>query len=115
MMKPFPGQLDEDEKVLNCRQVGGRIVIENTFEILRARQRILGGPTKATVENVEWYLLAIIVLLNYLQQTESSSYCPTRYADCESSNGIIKPGKWRSVIDKDIGYLTELPTVGRSQ
>ena len=70
MMRPFPGQLDEDEKVFSYRQSRGRRVIENTFGILRARWRILGRPIKATVENVERYLLAIIALHNYLQQKE---------------------------------------------
>ena len=32
--------------------------------------RILGRPVKATVENVDQYLLAIIALHNYLRQTE---------------------------------------------
>ena len=93
MMRPFPGQLHKDEQVLNYRQSTGRRVIENTFMILRACWRILGRPIKATVENVERYLLAIIALHNYLRQTENVSYCPTGFVDCKSSNGIIKPGE----------------------
>ena len=69
-MRPFPGQLDEDEKVFNNRQSRGRSVIENTLGILRARWRMLGRPIKATVENVERYLLAINALHSYLRQTE---------------------------------------------
>ena len=48
----------------------GKGVVKNTFKILRTRLRILGRPVKATVENVDQYLLAIIALHNYLQQTE---------------------------------------------
>ena len=115
MMRPFPCQLDEDEQVFNYRQSRGRRVIENTFGILRARWRILGRPIKATVENVERYLLAIIALHNYLRQTENASYCPTGFVDCESSSGIIKPGEWRSVVDEDIGCLGQLSNVRGSR
>ena len=48
----------------------GRGVVKNTFKILRTCLRILGRPVKATVENVDQYLLAIIALHNYLRQTE---------------------------------------------
>ena len=77
MMRPFPGQLDEDEKVFNFRQSRRRRVIDNTLGILKARWRILGIPIKATIKNVERYLLAIIALHNYLWKTENVSYCPT--------------------------------------
>ena len=104
-MRPFPGQLDEDEKVFNYRESRERKVIEIASGILRAHWRTLGKPIKATVENVEQYLLAIITLHNYLQQTKNVSYCPTMFADCKSSSGIIKLGEWGSVVQKDIGCL----------
>ena len=114
-MKPFPGQLDEDEKVFNFRQSRRRRVIDNTLGILKARWRILGIPIKATIKNVERYLLAIIALHNYLRKTENVSYCPTESVDCKSSSGIIKPGEWRSVVHKDIGCLRELSNVRGSR
>ena len=83
--------------------------------ILRACWRILGRPIKATVENIERYLLAIIALHNYLWQTENASYCPTGFVDGKNSIGIIKPGEWRSVVHKDIGCLRELSNVRGSR
>ena len=71
----------------------------------------MGRPIKATVKNIERYLLATIALCNYLWQTENASYCPTWFVDCESYSGIIKPREWRSVVDKDIGCLKDLPNV----
>ena len=88
---------------------------QSTFRILRARWRIFGRPIKATVINVERYLLALIALHNYLQKTENASYCPTEFVDCESSSRIIKPGEWRSVVDKDIRCLRELSNVRGSR
>ena len=114
-MRPFPGQLDEDEKIFNYRQSRGRRVIENTLGILRARWKIQGRPIKATVENVERYFLAIIALHNYLRQTENASYLPTGFVDCKSSSRIIKPGEWRSVVHKGIRCLRELSNVRRSR
>ena len=75
----------------------------------------MGRPIKATVENVERYLLAIIALHNYLRQTENASYCPAGFVDCENSSGIIKPGEWRSVVDNDMGCLRELPNIRGSR
>ena len=66
MMGPFLDQLDEDENIFNYRQSRERKVIEIASDILRAPWRILGKPIKATVENAEQYLLAIITLHNYL-------------------------------------------------
>ena len=37
------------------------------------------------------------------------------FVDCESSSGIIKPGEWRGVIDKDLGCLSELSDVRESR
>ena len=65
MMRPFPGQLDENEKIFNYRHLRGRRVVENSFGILIDSWRILGKPIKATVENVEWYLLAKMPLHDY--------------------------------------------------
>ena len=84
------------------------------FRISRARWRILGRLIKATVK-IEQYLLAIIALRNYLQQTENASYCPTGFVDCKSSSRIIKPGEWRSVVDKDIRCLRELSNIRGSR
>ena len=115
MMRPFPGQLDENEKIFNYRHLRGRRVVENSFGILIDSWRILEKPIKATVENVEWYLLAKMPLHDYWRQTENASYCPTGYVDCESSSRTIKPGEWRNLVDKDIGCLRELPNVRGSR
>ena len=98
LMRPFPGELTEVQKIYNYRISRARRVIENTFGILRARWRIFSTTIKASVENAERYVLAAISLHNYLRQTENASYCPFGFIDSESSNGAIKPGDWRSAL-----------------
>ena len=67
MMRPYPGKLTEEERVLNYRLSRSRHVIENAFGILRARRRIFSRPIKASIENTERYIMAAVCLHNYLR------------------------------------------------
>ena len=100
MMRPYPGKLTEEQSIFNYRQSRARRVIENSFGILRARWRIFSRPIKATVENVENYVLAAICLHNYLRLTDNAVYTPAGFVDSASRNGEIKLGEWRKHIPK---------------
>ena len=95
MMRPYPGKLTEEQSIFNYRQSRARRVIENSFGILRARWRIFSRPIKATVENVENYVLAAICLHNYLRLTDNAVYTPAGFVDRKSKTGEIKQGEWR--------------------
>ena len=70
-MRPHPGKmLQENQCVYNYRQSRPRRVIENTFDILVTRWRIFNTPINTSVEIVEKYVMAAVVLQNYLRQTE---------------------------------------------
>ncbi len=73
-MRPYPGlnkgTLDESQSVFNYRLSRARRVIENTFGILVARWRIYRRFIRASVENVETYVLATLALHYYLRQTD---------------------------------------------
>ena len=70
-MRPHPSKmLQEDKSVYNYRQSRRRRVLENSFAILVARWRIFDTPINASIEIVEKYVMAAVVLRNYLRQTE---------------------------------------------
>ena len=98
LMRPYPGNLPEAEQVFNYRQSRARLPIENTFGILSSRFRIFQKPIIASVENVQYYVMACICLHNYLRQTENSLYCPYGFVDIETGCGEIKEGEWRSLM-----------------
>ena len=66
MMRPYPGKLEEPEKIYNYRLSRARRVIENAFGLLRTRWRIFSRPIKASVKSVENFALAAIALRKYL-------------------------------------------------
>ena len=57
--------------IYNYRHSKARRVIENYFGILLARFRILQIPIRASVENVEKYVLAYLALHDYLRLTDT--------------------------------------------
>ena len=114
IMRPYPGQLSEEQKVFNYRLSRARRVIENAFGILCTRFRIFYVPINACVANIEKYAKAAIALHNYLRQTENALYCPQGFVDSESSIGEILPGNWRS-IRKNSGLLHDFSHIRGSR
>ena len=77
LMRPYLGKETlEEESVYNCRYSRARRTIQNAFGIITTRWRILNNPVNASVENIEKYVMAIMVLHNYLRSTENATYCP---------------------------------------
>ena len=111
LMRPFPGKLNEQQRVFNYRLSRARRVIENAFGILVARWRIFSKPIKASVENAEKYTLACIGLHNYLRLTDNPSYCPTGFVDNASGSGEIKLGEWRKIAPEENGGIIPVPNV----
>ena len=116
LLRPYPGNLTDSQKVFNYRLSRSRRTIENTFGILASRWRIFRRPIKAKVENAQRYSLAAIGLHNYLQQTHNAYYCPTGFIDSENSNGSIKEGFWRDIIRSEgVAGLQEIGNVRGSR
>ena len=99
LIRPYPGKnLTEEQRVYNYRHSRCRRVIENAFGILVARWRIFLTPIRATVENVEKYVLACLCLHNYLRKTKNAYYSPSGFIDSEDSSGSIQVGEWRNQL-----------------
>ena len=69
---------------------------ENTFGILVTHWRIFLTSIRASVRNVEKYVLACLSLHNYLMQTDNAMYTPTGVIDSENRDGRILLGEWRN-------------------
>lgn len=116
LMRPFPGKdIQEEESVYNFRHSRARRTIENAFGIMTSRWRILNNPINASVENIEKYVMAIIVLHNYLRLTENASYCPRGFADSFESDGSFIPGDWRAMANATNSQLLNLKPVRGSR
>ena len=113
-MRPYPGQLSEEERILHYRLSRVRSVMENTFGILAARWRIYHSPIIASIENAENYVLVTITLHNYLRLTDNAVYTPEGFVDSQASSGEIRPGKWRRIVD-DVAGMSSIPNVRGSR
>lgn len=104
-MRPYPGNLDKEQRIFNYRLSRARRTIENAFGILSARWRIFYTPIRAKVENVENYVLACMSLHNYLRLTDNASYCPLGFADSYDATGNLQKGKWRGFETRNEGLV----------
>ena len=114
LMRPYPGHLSEEERILRYRLSRARRVIENTFGILAARWRIYHSPIIASIENAEGYVLATITLHNYLRLTDNAVYTPVGFVDSQALSGEIRPGEWRRIVD-DVTGMSSIPNVRGSR
>ena len=105
-MRPYPGKLNEEERISNYRFSRARIVIENSFGILAARWRIFTKLIKASVDKVE-KCAGMHFLHKYLRQAENAS----GFVDSEDCKDAIKPGEWRSMVNTNEGAFNEIPSV----
>ena len=98
LMRPFPGTLDETQRIYNYRVSRDRRTIENLFGILAERWRIFGKAIRADIKTVEAIVLACICLHNFLQLTAKSAYFPKEFIDSEMEDGFICPGDLRHLM-----------------
>ena len=81
LMRPYPGQLSEEERIFNYRQSSARRVIENAFGILVKRWNIFSTTINAKLENIDAYSKTAVAMHIYLMQTENAMYHPVGFTD----------------------------------
>ena len=112
LMRPYPGKLSEEERILHYQSSRTRRVITNTFGILAARWRIYHSPIIASIKNAESYVLATIALHNYLRLTDNAVYTPVGFVDLQALSGEIQPGEWCQIVD--VAGMSSIPVLGHS-
>lgn len=117
IMKPYSRtQLQNKERIFNYRLSRARRTIENTFGILTTRWQILLSTICADPKNIDFMILAIVCLHNFIMSEKSAiipnkrPYCPPHLVDREQIGGKVMDGSWRliatvSELFRNIGRL----------
>lgn len=73
-MKPYPGiqEKGSEKRVFNYRLSRARRVVENVFEILSAKFRVLRKPLFLQPDKAEKVVLACVYMHNFLRKKSSS-------------------------------------------
>jgi hypothetical protein len=96
--RPYPGRgLSLQKQIFNYRLSRARRVIENTFDTLVARWRILRTTIKTDLSTID-VVKACVCLHNYCKIMEekqtAASYCPPGFVDTEDQEN----GAWRQEV-----------------
>ncbi|XP_053283259.1 uncharacterized protein LOC128444682 [Pleuronectes platessa] len=107
LMRPYSGvNLDDAQKTYNYRHSRALKVIENTFDILVARWKILGRPIEYYPEKAVDVVKACIALHNMLAHNDAAEsptgrrYIPPNLTDNTEASGVLIPGDWRSPVTR---------------
>ncbi|XP_018365193.1 PREDICTED: uncharacterized protein LOC108762618 [Trachymyrmex cornetzi] len=101
VMRPYPGRfLSNDKNIFNYRLSRARRVIENAFDILVSKWRILRHPICAHPSTVDRIVTACIFLHNFLmtenakQPACEQTYCSSNFIDHDDDMRRTIPGIW---------------------
>ncbi|XP_035012375.1 putative nuclease HARBI1 [Hippoglossus stenolepis] len=107
LMRPYSGvNLDDAQKTYNSRHSRALKVIENTFDILVARWKILDRSIEYNPEKAVDVVKACIALHNMLAHNDAAEsltcrrYIPPNLTDNTGASGELIPGEWRSLLTR---------------
>ncbi|XP_068082633.1 uncharacterized protein [Anabrus simplex] len=109
IMKPYKGNLTQQQKIFNYRLSRARRTSENAFGILCNRFRILLKKIELPVETVEIITLSACALHNFLLTTGNKRYVGHLEEREDTEQCVVVPGGWRKE------NLVGLQRVGRQR
>lgn len=91
-LKPYPrDKLNKETRIFNYRLSRARRVVENAFEIMASRFRVLQTTINVNVSNIDTEVLTCCVLHNFLRKKCPQSYSNSKVLDRENVyNGSIQ-------------------------
>ena len=99
LMKPFSRRdLTHPQRVFNYRLSRPRRCSENAFGILASRFRLFLLDINTQPENAIKFVLAGLVLHNFLRERCGNMYIPPGAVDSEDANNQVVPGDRRRVV-----------------
>lgn len=95
IMKPYKGNLSQQQKIFNYRLSRARRTSENAFGILCNRFRILLKKIELPVETVELITLSACALHNFLLENSANKYMGQLEKE-DTDNCVVTPGEWNN-------------------
>jgi len=100
ILKPYPQKkLDYQKRIYNYRLARARNVVENAFELIANRFRILLTSISINTYDINYIVLAICTLHNFLMKNSSSYIKQTSFDSENVETHEIEPGTWRQEIN----------------
>ena len=98
ILKPLPQRnLNYENRIYNYRLSRGRNVVENVFGLIAARFRVLHTAINMKPLHIQYVVLAICTLHNYLMKRKTQYIGPTSLFDSENkqTHELLKNAEWR--------------------
>lgn len=97
ILKPFPQKnLNYENRIYNYRLSRGRNVVENVFGLIAARFRVLHTAINMKPLNIQYVVLAICTLHNYLIKRKNLYIGPTSFdSENKQTHELMKNAEWR--------------------
>ncbi|XP_023312016.1 uncharacterized protein LOC111692317 [Anoplophora glabripennis] len=97
ILKPFPQRnLNYEKRIYNYRLSKGRNVVENVFGLITARFRVLHTTINMKPLHIQYVVLAICTLHNYLIQRKNQYIGPITFdSENKQTHQCMKNAEWR--------------------
>lgn len=107
LLKPFSqSSLNYERRIYNYRLARGRNVVENVFGLISSRFRVLHTAINMKPLNIQFVVLAICTLHNYLIRAKIHYTGPTTFdAEDKQTHELQENAEWRQHYDVHLSPL----------